>query len=77
MTVTVRSLELEQVLSASGCMMWNAMAQSRGLLTAAMPVSVLTSVATRKLLELFVPMVSWDGMSPVYTYKLCIFLMIH
>ena len=60
-TVTVLALALEHLLSASGWMMWHAVGQSLGLLTVAMLVLGMKTVATVKMLELFVEKVSWDG----------------
>ena len=60
MTVTVCSLALEHLLSAFGWIMWHAVGQNRGLLTAAMIV-IQQTVATVTMLELFVAMVSGRG----------------
>ena len=59
--MTVLVLALERLLRASGWMMWHAVGQSRGLLTAAMLELGEKTVATGKMLELFVTKVSWDG----------------
>ena len=56
--MTVLSLAPERLLSASGWMMWHAVGQSRDLLTVAMLELGMKTVATVKMLELFVPMVS-------------------
>ena len=61
MTVTVLSLALERLLRASGWMMWHAVGQSRGLLTAGMLELGEKTVTMGKMLELFVDKVSWDG----------------
>ena len=49
----------EHLLRASGWLKWHAMGQSCGLLTAAMLVLGMKTVATVKMLELFVQMVRW------------------
>ena len=59
--MTVLDLALEHLLRASGWMMWHAVGQSRGLLTAVMLELGEITVATVKMLELFVDKVSWDG----------------
>ena len=60
--MTALSLALVHFLSASGWTMWDAVGQSRGLLTVTMLVSGFVTVLTVKMLELFVmTKVSWDG----------------
>ena len=59
--MTVLSLALERLLSASGWMMWHAVGQSHGLSTVAITVLEMKAVITVKMLELFVTKVSWDG----------------
>ena len=59
--VTVLYLALDDLLRASGWIMWHAVGQSHGLLTAAILVLEVITVFTMKMLELFVQLVSWDG----------------
>ena len=66
--VLVLSLTPVYLLSASGWMMWPAMGQSCGLLTAVMLVSASITVTTVMMLALFVQMVSWDAMTLVLMF---------
>ena len=66
--MTVLSLALENPLRAYGWLMWHAVGQSHGLLTAATIVTHQT-VATVKMLELFVVMVSGKGWLLYFDYN--------